>query len=106
MTKKLVLPKQIIKRNGMYVEFDPNRIHRAVSKCYASFEDDDNKPAASVEDVVAAVTNYVAHKFKDAIPTVEDVQDIVEISLISSGEFEAARRYILYREEHAKQRVV
>ena len=37
-------------------------------------------------------------------PTVEIVQDAVELTLQAAGEFEAAKAYILYRAEHAKQR--
>src|SRR5438270_3961791 len=37
-------------------------------------------------------------------PTVEAVQDAVELTLQAAGEFEAAKAYILYRAEHAKQR--
>src|SRR5207244_10940986 len=37
-------------------------------------------------------------------PTVEIVQDAVELTLQAAGKFEAAKAYILYRAEHAKQR--
>lgn len=99
----LSLPDQIIKRNGAYVAFDTRRIVRAVTRCYESLE---HYPTTPLEDIVAAVANTVAAKFRDKTPSVEDVQDVVETALLSAGEFEAARHYIVYREEHAKQRVI
>ncbi len=48
------------------------------------------------------MANVVAAKYD--LPTVEGVQDIVEMVLQAAGEFEAAKRYILYRFEHSRQR--
>jgi ribonucleoside-triphosphate reductase len=102
-TSELTLPSQIIKRNGAFQRFDLERIERAITKCYGSL----TEPAkAPVEMLVAAVANVVRSKYDDNnLPTVEAVQDIVESMLMAAGEYEAARHYILYREEHAKQRV-
>ena len=101
----LSLPSQIVKRNGSYVAFDLGRVERAVRLCYVAC---DQLPATPLEDVVEAVANAVAYRSQQTtlVPTVEEVQDVVEMSLLHAGEFEAARRYIVYREEHAKQRVV
>lgn len=99
----LALPAQIIKRNGAYVAFDIGRIERAVQKCYASFEE---PPETPVLHIVQSVTNMVAHKFEDTIPNVEQVQDLVENALLSAGEFDAARHYIIYRNEHTKARMI
>lgn len=100
----LSLPNQIIKRNGSYVALDLSRVERAVTRCYESL---DEYPQIPIEDIVTAVANTVASRFSNnAPPTVEAVQDIVEVALLSAGEFAAARHYIVYREDHAKQRVV
>lgn len=99
----LRLPDRIVKRNGAYVAFDLERIERAVSKCYASF---DEPPETPVDQIVQATANLVAARYPGATPTVEAVQDLVEMALLSAGEFEAAKHYILYREEHAKSRIV
>ena len=48
------------------------------------------------------MVSAVAGKYTQ--PTVEQIQDIVEIVLQAAGEFEAAKHYILYRAEHAKLR--
>lgn len=99
----LTLPSQIVKRNGAYVAFDLSRVERAVSLCYDSL---DVPPATNKDAIVEAVANMVASRFQGKIPTVEEVQDSVEAALLSAGEFEAARHYIIYREAHSKQRVV
>lgn len=97
----LTLPGQIVKRDGSVVPFDLGRIEVAVRKCFDSL---DTPPPASVEAVVAAVANTVASKYDSTQPTVEQVQDVVEFSLLSVGAFDAAKHYILYREEHARNR--
>lgn len=101
--KVLVLPKQIIKRNGAYVAFDLGRVERAVTKCYLSMP---TPPLVSPAQIAQSVANMISHKYEDRAPTVEAVQDMVEAALLLAGEFEAARRYIVYRVKHAKSRVV
>lgn len=98
----MVLPKQIIKRNGSYVEFDLGRIEKAITKCYQSL---DKEPTTPIRVIVDSVINMISHKFPDETPTVESIQDLVEYALLGAGEFDAAKHYILYRENHAKNRV-
>ncbi len=96
---KVKLPEQIVKRDGRIVDFDEKRISRALSRCYNSLE---NEPTTSVSEITKQVVNVVAAKYD--LPTVEGVQDIVEMVLQAAGEYEAAKHYILYRAEHAKMR--
>jgi ribonucleoside-diphosphate reductase alpha chain len=96
---KVKIPEQIVKRDGRIVSFDVDRIENALRRCYNSL---DSKPETSVEEVTQQVVNVVAAKFD--LPTVEGVQDIVEMVLQAAGEYEAAKHYILYRAEHAKLR--
>lgn len=99
----LTLPEEITKRDGSVVPFNLDRVRVAVRKCYDSLGD---PPATPLESIVTAVANTVASKFALEMPTVEAVQDIVEMTLLAHGEFPAARHYIVYREEHARDRVV
>jgi ribonucleoside-diphosphate reductase alpha chain len=92
-------PATIIKRDGRVVEFDSDRIEGALIKCFNSL---DQKPVSSPRYLTAQVVNIVAAKHKQ--PTVEQIQDIVEMVLQANGEYEAAKHYILYRAEHAKLR--
>ena len=97
---KVKVPEQIVKRDGRIVPFDLQRIEAALLRCYSSLE---NEPQTQVEEITGRVVNVVAAKYD--LPTVEGVQDIVEMVLQAAGEYEAAKHYILYRAEHAKMRV-
>lgn len=94
-------PSTILKRDGRKEEFQPQKILDAIDRC---FKDLGATPSTSVIELAQRVVNTVSVRFKE--PTVEQVQDIVEIVLQSSQEFEAAKHYILYRAEHAKLRVL
>jgi ribonucleoside-diphosphate reductase alpha chain len=94
------MPTQIVKRGGRVVAFDIELIEKALDRCFASF---DRKPGAPVEELARRVVNIIMAKGVNP-PTVENVQDIVEMVLQAAGEFEAAKRYILYRAEHARKR--
>ena len=96
---KVSVPKQIVKRDGRIVAFDPDRIENALERCFTTL---DIQPKTSIKAINKQVINVVAAKFD--LPTVEGVQDIVEMVLQASGEYEAAKHYILYRAEHAKMR--
>lgn len=96
-------PTTIIKRDGRTVDFDVSRIEHALTKCFASFG---RRPHTHVAELAQRVVNIIAAKSHGKSPTVEEVQDTVEMVLQAAGEFEAAKRYILYRAEHAKEREV
>jgi ribonucleoside-diphosphate reductase alpha chain len=93
------MPKTVVKRDGRVVEFDVDKIEVALRKCFESF---DREPEVEIGEIARRVAQVVASKYKN--PTVENVQDVVEMTLAVVGEFEAAKRYILYRAEHAKLR--
>jgi len=95
----VMLPGSILKRDGRLVPFESERIENAIAKCFSSLG---YKPAVSAFDLTQQVVNIVSAKFSQ--PTVEQVQDIVEMVLQAAGEYEAAKHYILYRAEHAKMR--
>src|SRR5215216_572282 len=101
MDVAVVPPVSIVKRDGRVVPFEIGRIEDALSRCFAAF---DRTPVTPVTELAGRVVNIVAAKANGEPPTVEGVQDIVEMVLQAAGEFEAAKRYILYRFEHSKQR--
>jgi ribonucleoside-triphosphate reductase (thioredoxin) len=98
---EVVIPATIIKRDGRIVPFDAARIEKALNRCFVSIGREPNTP---VEELVRQVVNVVAAKYDQ--PSVEGVQDIVEMALLAAGEYQAAKHYILYRAEHAKMRKV
>ncbi|MCP4362141.1 MAG: recombinase [Chloroflexi bacterium] len=97
---KVAVPKSIVKRDGRIVPFDQQLIQNALKKCFTSRGEE---PRTPLNEITHQVVNVVAAKFD--LPTVEGVQDIVEMVLQAAGEYEAAKHYILYRAEHAKMRV-
>lgn len=100
------MPEKIInlirKRDGRLDEFKQKRIADAVHKAFIAIGDDD---PAKAEEVSRKVVSVLGIFYKgDRIPTVEEVQDLVEHKLIEMGHSEAAKAYILYRDQHAKIR--
>ncbi|MCB8978961.1 MAG: recombinase [Ardenticatenaceae bacterium] len=96
---KVAVPQSIVKRDGRIVPFEMDRIENALERCFTTL---DIEPKTPVHDITIQVVNVVAAKYD--LPTVEGVQDIVEMVLQAAGEYEAAKHYILYRAEHAKMR--
>lgn len=97
----LTLPTSIVKRDGAEVAFDMRRIEAALLACFADLG---VEPQTSVRELTEATAVSVAAR-SEGTPTVEQVQDIVEVTLLAYGEIEAARAYITYRNEHALMRV-
>ena len=97
---KVKEPKTIVKRDGRIVPFDSTRIENAMARCFARIG---VEPQTSVQELTRRAVNVVAAKYD--LPTVEKVQDIVEMVLQAAGEYDGAKAYILYRAEHAKMRV-
>src|SRR3990167_1726890 len=95
----ILIPPTIIKRDGKTASFDSDKIEQALGKCFRGLG---RTPSVSLSEITHSVINIISVKFTQ--PTVEQVQDIVETVLQSIGEYDAAKRYILYRAEHAKIR--
>ena len=79
--------------------FEIQKIEKAIKSC---FEDLGKNPSSPVAELAKRVVNIIGAKYSK--PTVEQVQDAVELVLQAAGEFEAAKNYIIYRVEHAKIR--
>ena len=99
----------IIKRNGTAVSFDPTKIVRVMKKAFAAegIAVDDSTLEQMTDRVV--VNLAIRCDGKEACPTVEHVQDLVENTLMERGYFTVAKAYILYRfkqSEVRKQEVV
>lgn len=89
----------IIKRSGQEVLFDINKIKLAIKKAFISvgIEIEDNE----IDILSTLVEDKVKNNFpKDHMVTVEEVQDLVEITLIEKGHYSVVKSYILYRASH------
>ncbi|MEM2565152.1 MAG: ribonucleotide reductase N-terminal alpha domain-containing protein, partial [Candidatus Bathyarchaeia archaeon] len=96
------MPVSLIrKRDGRIVEFDPTKITNAIHKAIMAVKGEDGELAAKLSAQVVAI---IEEEFKDKIPSVEDVQNIVERVLIKNGYDAVAKAYILYRQKRAELR--
>src|ERR1700733_7461307 len=96
--------RKVKKRNGEIVDFHPTNITIAVQKAFAATLGDSHDMDAL--DITRAVVEALELKFGTTafIPTVEDIQDLVENALMQRGYFTVAKSYIIYRYEHSKAR--
>ncbi len=94
--------RQIIKRDGNTVEYDRDRIATAIFKAAAAVGGSDRDIAEELAQSVERM--LVATYHPKSIPTVEDIQDIVEKVLVEEGHARTSRAYIIYRHERAKAR--
>ena len=94
---------EIRKRSGSLVNFNKDKISSAIYKALEATSDADPSMADELGDGV--VKKLVEHGFSASRPpSVEDIQDLVESTLIEKGYSEIAKAYILYRHERRKLR--
>ena len=95
--------EEVRKRDGRIVPFDQSRIVNAVSRAMQAANEGDLKDDA--ERVAEQVVTALAKKYpKEHIPTIEEIQDVVEEELIVMDFPKTAKSYIIYRNERAKVR--
>ena len=92
---------QIRKRDGYAVKFEPRKIKDAIHKALIATNTDGEEVAAELTE---HVVQTVKTRFAGKIPTVEDVQDIVEEVLMDRGYSAVAKAYILYRKQRTDVR--
>jgi len=101
MPKKQKILK-VQKRDGRIVDFELEKITKAVHKAITAAGQGNGKKAKIVSGRVTKILNL---RFKKGeIPKVEEIQDIVEEVLILEGLVQTAKAYILYREQHRRIR--
>lgn len=94
--------EKIKKRDGRIVDFDSNKIAEAIWKAAKAIGGKDR--ALSVKLAEQVVETLEKQLKPDEIPSVEQVQDIVEKILIENGHARTAKAYILYRQKRAEIR--
>ena len=94
----------ITKRDGTLADFDPRKITFALEK---ALKDTGEYKDGLAQEITAEVVRIIESK-ADSVgpytPSVESVQDVVEIALMDAGLHVTAKSYILYRERHAELR--
>ncbi len=101
------------KRDGRVSSFDLGRIERAMENAIrAELNLAEKQPLdGEMQDLVKQISREVAEQIAQSASSdqgvgVEEVQDAVELGLMKHGQYRVARRYIVYRAEHAKLRAL
>ena len=95
--------KQVTKRNGQIIPFDFSKIEHAVRAAMQSV----SKGYADEEQATKTVLHVIKNTLdmKDEA-TIDEIQKIVEDSLMCCGQYDAARSYIEYRKDHKDSRFI
>lgn len=98
-----VLPN-VLKRDGRIVIFDSGKVFNAMLSAYSSLHDTIDREYVDVcNDAINAIIDEY-DSMDDRILSVEDIQDIVEETLLDSKYNDVAKAYILYRDERTRCR--
>jgi len=95
---------QIRKRSWEIVPFELDRIQIAIIKAYQATNTNSTNITSIVDDIHQQLISKQQELLEGEYIDVEYVQDVVEKTLMKHEQFEVAKAYILYRQEHAKQR--
>ena len=95
--------KSIKKRDGRTAKFDRKKIEKAIEKAGLETGEFDAAQAVELTDKVLGVLETRNQK---RLPSVEDIQDIVEDALIDSKFKKTAKAYIIYRDQQKKLREI
>src|SRR5208283_1567495 len=94
--------KQIRKRDGRIVSFNIDKISSAINRAIVVSGGRDRSLAESLSERVVEILD---EKYgSEAIPAVEDVQDVVERVLVENGQAKVAKAYIIYRQKRTELR--
>lgn len=94
---------RIKKRSGKIVPFKEQKIIQAVRNCLVNSCGEDDTDALNIAQIVFNKVVEIIQSTPDVL-SVEQIQDSIEKSLMMMGQHEAAKHYILYRDEHRRLR--
>jgi len=95
---RVVRMKYVRKRDGKLDEFDKNRIINAIWKAARAVGGKDKTLAETLSEQV--VRDLETRFGDEGVATVEEIQDLVEKTLIENGHARTSKAYILYRKQH------
>ena len=96
------MPEYITKRDGRRVVYDEGKIAAAIERAFDAVES--GKGNEEAKRLAGIVTREINARESAEIPSVEDIQDQVERTLITEGYAKTAKAYILYRAERSRTR--
>lgn len=91
--------EKIKKRDGSIEEFNSEKINNAILKAMGEKAKKDK-----AEKITKQVVKILEEHYKNVLPGVEDIQDLVEEQLIKNGMADVAKSYILYRQKRQEYR--
>ncbi len=91
----------VAKRDGTLAPFDSTKIYNAINKAGSTTKEFGEEESWLL---TAQVLKVLKHKFEAELPSIEQIQDIVEQVLISANYFATAKAYILYRDQRQRVR--
>ncbi len=95
------LPLRITRRDGVEVPFEAPRIVSALSRAGAASGEYETEEASLL---AARVLKVIRHRYGVSSPTVEQVQDVVEQTLVDANHLRTFRAYVAYRDQHRRLR--
>jgi ribonucleoside-diphosphate reductase alpha chain len=101
---------KVIKRDGTLIDFDPSKIRVAISKAFIDVEGNDVGLSNRLSEIAEKLTKFIvidiANNWPQNTPiSIESIQDKVELALIKHDHVKIHRSYIVYREQHAGERI-
>lgn len=100
---------RVIKRNGKVVPYDGDKIAIAMTKAFLAVEGGTAAASSRIHEMVVKLRQQMESTFKRRMPSggtlhIEEIQDMVELTLMRTGEHKVARDYVIYRSERTKLR--
>ncbi len=93
--------ENVTKRDGTLAPFDSSKIYNAIKKAGTTTKEFGEEESWLL---TAQVLKVLKHKFAEILPSIEQIQDVVEQVLISANYFVTAKAYILYRDQRQRAR--
>ena len=93
--------ENVTKRDGTLAPFDSTKIYNAINKAGTTTKEFGEEESWLL---TAQVLKVLKHKFSNELPSIEQIQDVVEQVLISANYFTTAKAYILYRDQRNRAR--
>ncbi len=100
---------RVIRRNRQLTPFDESKIQVAITKAFLAVEGGTGAASSRIHEAVEKLTRQTVRALTRSHPEngtfhIEDIQDHVELALMRGGHHKVARKYVLYREERARER--
>ena len=83
---------KVIKRNGQIVDYSPDKIEAALLKANKEVDEENQASGTQIKNIIKYIEGLKKKRM-----LVEDIQDTIEMRLMTMGKYELAKKYITYR---------